>query len=175
MPKKTLQSILPSQQAIREIRGLRFLGEWIYEGNLWHLNRYSAAMACFVGLSIAFVPAPGQMVLAALLAIYLRCNLPLSVALVWITNPLTMPAMYFLAYKIGALVLNTPVQHLQFELSFEWLGTSLGAVWKPFLLGCLICGLFSGSLGFFLMSELWRWHVAHRWRERQQRRRRRPQ
>ena len=71
MPKKTLKSIVPSPARIREIGGLKVLGEWVYAGNLWHINRYSASMAFFVGLFVAFMPIPGQMVLAAMMAIWL--------------------------------------------------------------------------------------------------------
>lgn len=171
MPKETLKSIAPSAARIREISALRFFGNWIYADNLWHINRYSASMAFFVGLFLAFMPVPGQMVLAALMAVMLKCNLPLSVALVWITNPVTMPAIYFLAYRVGALLLDAPVGELNFELSFHWLGTSLAAVWRPFLLGCLVAGLFFGCLGYFVISLLWRWRVSYRWRRRRERRR----
>lgn len=173
MPKKTLKSIVPSAARVREIAALKVLGEWIYEGNLWHINRYSAAMAFFVGFLVAFMPIPGQMVLAALLAILFRCNLPLSVGLVWITNPVTMPAIYFLAYQVGALLLDAPVRQLNFELSFHWLGTSLVAIWKPFLLGCMVCGVFFGCVGYFVISVMWRWRVARQWRLRKKRRRQR--
>jgi uncharacterized protein (DUF2062 family) len=116
------------------------------------------------------MPVPGQVVIAALLAVLFKCNLPLSVALVFVTNPVTMPAVYFVAYKIGAMILETPVGHLNFELSFYWLTTSMEAVWKPLLLGCLVCGLLVGSLGFFVISQLWRWRVAYLWRQRKRRR-----
>ena len=125
-------------------------------------------MAFFVGLFTAFMPVPGQMVVAALLAVRLRCNLPLSVGLVWITNPLTMGPIYYLAYRIGALLIDVPVQQVQFELSWNWLTHSLGAIWQPFLLGCFIAGLFFGSVGYFVISMLWRWRVAHHWTKRKQ-------
>lgn len=151
---------------MREVKSLRILGEWVYAGNLWHVNRYSASMAFFVGLFVAFMPIPGQMIAAALLAVLVRCNLPLSVGLVWITNPFTLPAIFFLAYKVGAMIINVPLENIEFELSFYWLSNSLGAIWKPFLIGCLICGLFFGSLGYFTISMLWRWRVVYHWRER---------
>ncbi|NCF18097.1 MAG: DUF2062 domain-containing protein [Haliea sp.] len=170
MPKKTLKSIVPSPARMQRIKSLRVLGNWIYATNLWHINRYSASMAFFVGLFVAFMPIPGQMILAALLAVLFSCNLPLSVGLVWITNPVTMPAIFYMAYKVGAMLIDVPVKDVEFELSFYWLTHSLLAIWKPFLLGCLVSGLFFGSLGYFVLSMLWRWRVAHHWHQRKRRR-----
>ncbi|MEP5568075.1 MAG: DUF2062 domain-containing protein [Halioglobus sp.] len=154
---------------MRQIKSLAILGDWIYATNLWHINRYSASMAFFVGLFVAFMPIPGQMVAAALLALLFRCNLPLSVGLVWITNPVTMPAIFYIAYKLGAMVVDVPMQETHFELSYHWLTHSLSAIWKPFLLGCLLCGLFFGSLGYFVINVLWRLRVARMLRERRRR------
>tara|TARA_B110000503_G_C7173585_1_gene425841 strand:- start:21510 stop:22145 length:636 start_codon:yes stop_codon:yes gene_type:complete len=166
MPKKFLQKIVPSPVRIRKIKALGVLGDWVYASNLWHLNRYSASMAFFVGLFVAFMPIPGQVVVAAVLAVLLRCNLPLAVSLVFVTNPLTMAPVFYLAYEIGALIVDVPVQHMQLELSVDWLTNSLTAIWKPFLLGCLICGLFFGSVSYFVISQLWRWNIVIRWRAR---------
>ena len=170
MPRKTLKSFLPSPAKMRREGTLAPLGDWVYASNLWHLNRYSASMAFFVGLFLAFLPVPGQMFLAAAGAVLLRCNLPLSVGLVWVTNPLTVPAIFFIAYRVGALIIDVPVEDVQFELSLEWLEHGLMRVWKPLLVGCLICGLFSGSLGYFVINVLWRMRVVRQWRKRAQER-----
>ena len=69
--------------------------------NLWHLNRHSAAGGFGIGLFFAFWPVPFQMWLSAFAAIPLRVNLPLSVATVWLTNPITMPPIFYGAYKVG--------------------------------------------------------------------------
>lgn len=172
MAKTLLKSITPSAARIRKIKSLHILGDWIYATNLWHLNRYSASMAFFVGLFVAFMPVPGQMVLAALLALLLRCNLPISVCLVWITNPVTIPAVFFVAYKVGALILEVPVTAMEFELSYHWLSSQLAYIWQPFLLGCLVSGLLAGCVGYFVISMAWRWRVSVLWRERKRRRRR---
>ena len=170
MPRKTLKLLMPSPARLRQSRSLSLLGEWVFASNLWHINRYSASMAFFVGLFIAFAPLPGQMVLAALAAVMLRCNLPLSVGLVWITNPLTAPAIFYLAYRVGALLIDVPVHDLQFSFSFEWLEDRLELVWRPLLLGCLLCGLFFGSLGYFVVNVLWRIRIVRQWRNRRLRR-----
>jgi uncharacterized protein (DUF2062 family) len=166
MPKNTLKQFIPGPAKLREIKSLQVLGSWIYQPNLWHLNRYAASMAFFVGLFVAFMPIPGQMILAAILAVRLRCNLPLSIGLVWITNPLTIPAIFYLSYRVGAMIIDIPVQQIEFELSSEWLEVSLATIWQPFLLGSFVCGLFFGSLGYFVISMLWRMRVARHWAER---------
>ncbi|WP_439108021.1 DUF2062 domain-containing protein [Congregibacter sp.] len=161
---------MPSPARLRKIGVLDFLGEWVYASNLWHINRYSASMAFFVGLFLAFIPVPGQMVLAALGAVLLRCNLPISVGLVWLTNPLTVPAIFFLAYQVGALIIDVPIKEVEFVLSIQWIEEELIRIWRPLLAGCLLCGLFFGSLGYFVVNVLWRIRVARQWKKRKKRR-----
>ena len=170
MPRKTLKMLMPSPARLRRSGQLALLGDWIFESNLWHINRYSVSMAFFIGLFLAFVPIPAQMLLAAPPAVVFRCNLPLSVGLVWITNPLTAPAIFYLAYSVGALLIDVPVSDLQFSFSFSWLRDQMEAVWRPLLLGCLICGLFFGSLGYFVINVLWRIMVVRKWRRRRRQR-----
>ena len=171
MPKKTIQRFLPTPAKLRDIKSLAVFGDWIYEPNLWHINRTSTSVAFAVGLFVAFIPLPSQMVFACLISIWLRCNLPLAVALCWITNPVTIGPMFWFAYKVGALVLGETPQSEQFAISWEWLGHGLVTIWQPLLLGCLICGFFFASLGYFVINTLWRWQVVQRWEARRERRR----
>jgi uncharacterized protein (DUF2062 family) len=172
MRKETLKRFIPTPARLRQIQSLHILGDWIYQPNLWHINRHSSATAFFVGFFCAFIPLPAQMFFAAFLSIWLRCNLPLAVGLCWITNPVTMPPIFFMAYKVGAVVLGVPPRSVEFELSWEWISHGLITIWQPFLLGCLLCGVFFGSLGYFVISVLWRWGVLRRWRARGLHRRR---
>ena len=107
MARKILQRLLPDPNWIKRQRSLRLLGNWIHDPNIWHLNRQSVAVATFIGLFCAFIPLPGQMIIAAALAANLRANLPISVCLVWVSNPITMAPIFYFCYKIGALVLDT--------------------------------------------------------------------
>ena len=171
MPKDTIKRFLPTPAKLRRIKSLAVLGEWIYEPNLWHINRNSASVAFFVGLFVAFIPLPSQMIFASLLSVWLRCNLPLAVGLCWITNPITIGPMFWFAYQLGALVMGVTAQTQQFAISWEWLSTGLITIWQPFLLGCLLCGFFFGSLGYFVVQTLWRWQVVQRWEARREKRR----
>lgn len=138
--------------------------------NLWHLNRHSASGAFGIGLFFAFWPVPFQMWLSAFAAIPLRVNLPLSVATVWLTNPLTMPPIFYGAYKVGAWVLGTDVGEFKFQLSWEWLMGSVNTIGPAFLLGCMICSVVFGSLGYATMNFLWRRSVIKSWQARRAKR-----
>ena len=105
--KDRLRKLIPSRNKLREFSALRPVAHLLNHPELWHLNRRGVSGAAFVGLFSAFIPVPSQMLLAAIIAIYVRVNLPISVALVWITNPITIPPMIYGSYRVGAWV-NSP-------------------------------------------------------------------
>ena len=167
MPKKFIKRFMPNHELIRKNKQLnKVFGTLLHDPNLLHLNRRSVSTAFFVGLFMAFVPLPTQMVMAAAIAILIRCNLPIAIGLVWISNPVTMPPLFYFAYKVGTWILGTPVRKFSFDLSWEWLGTELAVIWEPFLLGCAICGLVFGALGYITIRLLWRLHILKALKER---------
>ncbi|MCP5179646.1 MAG: DUF2062 domain-containing protein [Pseudomonadales bacterium] len=166
MPRNRFKRYLPTPEKLREISVLRPLGNLLYNEDLWHLNRRSAAGAAFIGLFCAFLPIPFQMVPAAVLALLFRCNLPISVALVWITNPVTMPPMFYFAYRLGAWLLGHQTSVTSVHLTWEWLGSNLVNVGYPLLFGSLVCGWVLGVTAFVVVRVTWRLHVVSRWRQR---------
>lgn len=166
MPKKLIKKYLPDHKSIKENKTLKIFGSLLHDANLWHLNRKSACGAFGVGLFFAFWPVPFQMWLAAALAIPLRVNLPLSVATVWITNPFTMPPIFYGAYKVGTFIVGTPSSKFEFEPSWQWLMDSLGTVGPAFLLGCLVCSFVFGLLGYLSLNAFWRFSVRKSWEKR---------
>jgi uncharacterized protein (DUF2062 family) len=161
MPKKFLKRYLPDSKKIKEIKALAFLGDKLHSPNLWHLNRRSVSRAFAIGLWAMYTPPlPWQQIIAAVLAIYFNANLPIAVALVWITNPLTWGPMYYFAYKVGALVTGQPgFSFDQFsELFTIEKALELGT---PLLLGCAILMHVGAVLGYFGIRFLWRRSVLH--------------
>jgi uncharacterized protein (DUF2062 family) len=169
MAKKLLQRFLPEPQRIKEHPQLRRFGARLHDPHLWHLSRRSVPGAFSIGLFVAFIPLPFHMIMAAALAIVARVNLPIAVALVWINNPVTLPPIFYLTYKIGARLLDLPVRKMAIEPTFEWLFTEFKAVWEPVLLGCLVAGAAAAVLGNVLIRCLWRLYVVRSWRARKAR------
>lgn len=189
MARNFLKRFIPTPETIKNNPALRLFEKFLHDPNLFHLNRHSVSVAFFWGLFIAILPVPGQMPLAALAALAFRCNLPIAVALAWVSNPFTTPFLLLISYKLGAFILQSDPLLNQGSMSYEslvnsaslvwaqlcsgnfidswqWLIKSLGGIWKPLLLGLVITGLLSGTLGYFVMQIFWRWQVTYAWQKR---------
>jgi uncharacterized protein (DUF2062 family) len=165
--KRWLKGLAPDRTKIREHKQLRLFGALLQDPGLWHLNRRSAAGAFAVGLFVMYLPPLGQMFIAAAGAITFRVNLPISIALVWITNPLTIPPMYYFAYLVGSRVLGIPPQALDMGFWLEW--RNWIALLAPMTIGCLICGGACSALGYLGVQAIWRWSLVRQIRLRRAR------
>ena len=170
MPKHLIKRFAPDHDSIRNHKQLRMFGRLLHDPNLWHLNRRSVSGAFAVGLFWAFIPVPMQMVLSAATAIPARVNLPISVALVWITNPLTIPPMFYFNYLVGTWILGSSPEQIEFELTVECLTEGMANIWQPLYLGSLVCALIAATVGYFGMRGLWRLHIVRHLRKRRERR-----
>ncbi|MET3998806.1 uncharacterized protein (DUF2062 family) [Marinobacterium sp. MBR-109] len=167
MPRKLIRKFMPDEHKLRNHRHLGWLGRHLHDPNLWHLTRKSVARAFLVGLFCAFLPIPGQMLVAALMAVLISSNLPISVGLVFITNPLTMPPIFYLSYRVGVWILGIE-RGIASERSWNLhtIQTELASIWWPLLLGSILCGIISGLIGYLLINRFWIWHVNKSWRRR---------
>jgi hypothetical protein len=168
--KKILKRLSPKAAEIRGHKNLGWLSQHLHDPSLWNFNRRSISKAFAVGLFCTFIPIPFQMVLAAPAAIIFSANLPISIALVWITNPFTMPFIFYAAYKLGAWILSTPVEK-NFIQSIEYVQQSsgnitemmnrvvevFGNIWQPFLLGNLIFSVVSSILGYWIILLIYQY------------------
>ncbi|MEO7557633.1 MAG: DUF2062 domain-containing protein [Gammaproteobacteria bacterium] len=166
MARKLFKRYGPDPHRIRNHKHLQFFGKLLHSPNLWHLNRRSVSRAVALGLFMAFVPIPFQTVPAAALAIMFQFNLPITVALVWITNPLTMAPIFYFVYKLGSVMLGRPPHPLLFQPTWDWLMNELHWIWQPFLLGSFTIATASALAGFLLVQGFWRLHVMHDWHKR---------
>ena len=170
MPRELFKRYMPDPESIKHNRSLRFLGNLIHDSNLWQLNRHSIARAVAVGLFWAMIPMPMQMLAAALVAIPLRANLPLSIGLVWLTNPLTMPPIFYATYKLGAWLLGSPAVSMPDKFSLQWVMEVTTTHWQPLYFGSLVAAIVLSTVGYFGTLLYWRWWVARSWKRRQAKR-----
>lgn len=74
---------------------------------LWSFRVQAVVPALYAGFILGFLPLWGiQLILAFLLSLILRANLPVLAALQFVTNPLTVIPIYYTAYQIGHLFIG---------------------------------------------------------------------
>lgn len=166
MARHIIKKLFPGMDRLRGHRALAPLGPRLRSPDLWHLNRRSVAGAFAVGLFVAFLPLPMQMLIAGAIAILARVNLPISVLLVWISNPVTMPPMLYTAYTVGRKLLDEEPREFSTDVTWEWFATEMLTVWKPLVTGSLVLGVAAGLAGYLLVRGLWRLNVIQRVRHR---------
>lgn len=132
----------------------------------WSLNRRNVTRAFALGLLISFVPIPVHFLLATLLALTFRLNVPAAICGTFLANPLTMAPMYMGAYWVGSHLLGVAGHNIAFEMSWQWMTTALLPIWKPFLLGCLVLGVITSITGYILLGGVWHLSLVLKYHER---------
>ncbi len=128
----------------------------LHDHRLWGMQRRWIVPAFATGLFVAFLPFPGHTLLAALLALGMRINIPVAAVTTWVSNPVTMGPIYYFAYRLGARLLDMPPQPFNFELSLDWVTHTFVNIWQPMLLGSVLLGCGAALLGYVGLDILWR-------------------
>lgn len=131
----------------------------LHDHRLWGIRRKTVVPAFSLGVAIAFAPFPGHMLLAALLALALRINIPVAALATLFSNPLTMGPMYFAAYILGAALLGIEPGPFSFELSWAWVETVFVTIWLPLTLGCVLLGSAAAVIAYIGLDALWRYSI----------------
>jgi uncharacterized protein (DUF2062 family) len=150
--KKTFKKISPNPETIRNHKILKKLK--LGNPSLWNFNRKSIGKGVAIGLFCAFLPMPMQMILASFLAVIFAGNILISIALVWITNPVTIPPIYYALYKLGAWILGAEVS-ADFEFSAEFFTQTLSIIWQPVLLGSFIVSTTTAVIGYYTIQLIY--------------------
>lgn len=180
MPKHLVKRYLPDPEQIARLPGLGRLGPSLADPRLWYINRRSVARAMAWGLFCSLMPLPLQSFFAALGAIGLRCNLPLSVMLCWLSNPLTLMPLLVGAYWLGSTVFGVPMLEPRqvgqmFAQLARWImqegpnpfiHEGRGMMLQALLVGLIIEAVLAASCGWALVHFGWRWHIRRQWQRR---------
>lgn len=182
MLRKFFRRLLPSHDSVKANRYVAWFGPWLQHHNLWHLHRRSVAGGIAAGLLAGLIPGsnPVQFTAGALFAIAFRVNLPLAVAVTLYSNPFTIVPLYYVAFKLGQLVLlqnggEPPAVAFNLEdkgftewlpAAFEW----VMSVGKPLAIGLPLLALLLAVTGYVVTDWLWRLNVRCAWQRRRRRR-----
>jgi len=172
-----LRKLAPDHAAIESNRWLYPFRNTLLHPRLWHMNRRSVAGGVAVGLFFGLMPAPFQMLGAAICALVCRVNLPIALLATLYTNPLTFLPLYLLAWWIGQAIVGgdagfVPPPEFVLNDFGIWLSASvawLGQLGLTLAVGVLLLASSFSFAGYFGVRAAWRFWLVRAWYRRRHR------
>jgi len=148
MIRKTLKKTSKSEKLKAFIKKYRIPHEYL------STNRRMVSKAVFIGLFIAFIPMPMQMLAVVAVMPFTRFNVPIAIAMCWLSNPFTMPLMYYMEYLTGSFILGSEIESV--KMTAEWFSNNIGKIFVPLYVGTLFYSVVVSSLAYYLVNHFWR-------------------
>lgn len=165
---------IPTRETVGHYRLLRPFAPHLTHPSLWRMTRRSVPRGVALGLFVAVIIPFMHTVIAALLAIPTRANVAVAAVFTLVVNPLTIPPMYYAAYRIGSWELHhdstlldpTAAERFSSELSrlLFWVHQASG----PIAVGILTIAAVLATLGYLTASLVWAFWSRSRWQHRRQ-------
>lgn len=174
---KWLRHHIPTRENIHRNRLLRPFAPHLSQAALWRMTPRSVPRAVALGLFVGIIIPVMHTAIAAILAIPLRANIAITAVFTLVVNPLTIPPLYYAAYRIGSwelhhdatLVNPAAAERFSSELSrmLFWIHQASG----PIAVGILTIAVTAAALGYLTSGIAWRTWLGSRSRQRRQARR----
>jgi uncharacterized protein len=171
-PMNWLRRHIPTQESLERNRLLKPFARQLGQPALWRLNRRSVPRAVALGLFVGVIIPIMHTAIAALLAVPVRANIAITAMFTLVVNPLTIPPIYYAAYRLGAWELHhdadiinpATAERVSGELShiLFWIHHASG----PIAVGVLTIAFAAAALGYSISAVLWRYRLGNRWRNR---------
>jgi len=118
------------------------------------INRKSISLGILIGLFWGFIPMPMQMLAVLAMTPFFKFNVPIAISMVWLSNPLTMPFMYYMEYQTGNFLLGK--EGLEgMEITLDWFSSNWDDIIVPLYVGTIPYSIFVSSLIYLIINRLW--------------------
>jgi len=118
------------------------------------INRKSISRGVLIGLFWGFIPMPMQMLAVLSITPFIKFNVPIAISMVWLSNPLTMPFMYYMEYQTGNFLLGNPSLD-NINLSLDWFSQNWDKIITPLYVGTIPYSVGVSILIYFFINKLW--------------------
>jgi uncharacterized protein (DUF2062 family) len=170
--QRWLKRITPDRHSLEKLWCLKPFRTLVLDRGCWTFNRHSVTRAFALGLFIAFIPPtplPVHIVTCVILGMLFRLNLPVLIATVFVSNPITWLPQVAGSIWVGAKLMGMDLMPVLRELRAHNLWTEIHQLWAPLLLGALVLGLIAAAAGYVLAQVVWRARVLFQLRRRRER------
>jgi hypothetical protein len=170
--KRWLKSVTPDRSTLEQHWCLKHFTALMLDRRCWTFNRAGVSRSFALGLFIAFIPPtplPVHLVTCALLGMLFRLNLPVLIATVFVSNPLTWVPQVAGSLWVGAKLLGLDLMPFLHAIGHRPVWSDFGLLWPPLLLGALVLGLTAAASGYVLAQAAWRARIIYQLRRRRAR------
>lgn len=183
MHRSRFQKYIPTSATLRGNRFLKPFSRYLDQDFLWQFNRRGVAGGLAVGLFVGILIPFAQTLFGALGAILLRVNLPVATFATFAANPLTVPPLYYAAYRLGNMLTRNGNAEATMRMAgkvargqaqvgnwftnmVEW----LHHVGPQLMIGLVVIASVSAVLAYVSVNLAWYLRARYRWRKRRARR-----
>lgn len=157
---RRLRRQVPDKDTLLSQPWLRPVRPYLSDDRLWALERHSVAKGVAMGLFMGTLLPVAQFLFAVVGATLIRGHVAISAACTLVTNPLTVPPIYWAAYEIGDWLVPGPFTlDLGQVAAASWAGRA--AEWllthgMPLMTGLFVLAVAASVLGFLAVHMLWK-------------------
>ncbi len=127
-------------------------------------TRKAVSRGLLVGLFWGFIPMPMQMGGVIVTTPLLKFNVPIALATVWLSNPVTYPPLWYLEYLTGNLILGRDgISDIQ--LTMQWFQNHWDDIVVPLYVGTAFYSTVVSFAIYLFVNWLWKRSVI---KEREQ-------
>jgi len=118
------------------------------------ITRRAITRGLLVGFFWGFIPMPMQMGGVMVTAALFKFNIPLALATVWLSNPVTYPFMFYMEYLTGNLILGKAGLD-NVELTMDWFTNHWSDIAISMYVGAAFWAIVGSYTIYLLVNWLW--------------------
>jgi len=156
MAKQMIRKIFKRKKSNSKLD--KFIDKYKIPREYLSINRKSISRGVFIGLFWGFVPMPMQMLAVLAMTPLFKFNVPIAISMVWLSNPITMPFMYYMEYQTGNYILGLEgIENAKFDFEFSiaWFKENWSNFLYPLYVGTIPYSTGVSSFAYFIINKLW--------------------
>jgi len=147
-----IRKIFKQKQSNGKIKA--FIHKYKIPSEYLSINRKSISRGVLIGLFWGFIPMPMQMLAVLAVTPFTKFNVPIAISMVWLSNPVTMPFMYYMEYQTGNFLLGSEGLDT-IELTLTWFSDNWNKILIPLYVGTIPYSIGASTLIYFIINKLW--------------------
>ena len=164
-----LRGHVPTREKLATNRWVKPFANTVLRSDLWVFNRRSVPRGVALGLFVGVMIPLAHFAVAALVAVFVRANIPAALAATFIGFPLIYVAIVAAAYRIGELILHldamtgvAPIAETMQQTQTDHLLQRLTGAGLDTAFGLFVIATVLASVGYLITSLVWRLLVARK-------------